>query len=129
MICLDTNIAIYVMNRRVPSVRHRLAEQLRLGTEISLPSIALFELRYGRARSDRQAEVDRLLKKEVAAAPRTRAQFSIGESVKVTEGPFESFVGVVEEVDSEKNRVKVAVSIFGRATPVELEFTQVEKAS
>src|SRR3954463_5328342 len=61
MICLDTNVAIYVMNRRVPSVRHRLAEQLRLGTEISLPAIALFELRYGRARSDRQAEVDRLL--------------------------------------------------------------------
>ena len=61
MICLDTNIAIYVINRRVPSVRHRLAEQLRMGTEIGLPAIALFELRYGRARSDRQAEVDRLL--------------------------------------------------------------------
>jgi tRNA(fMet)-specific endonuclease VapC len=61
MICLDTNIAICVMNRRVPSVRRRLAEQLRLGTEIGLPAIALFELRYGHARSDRQAEVDRLL--------------------------------------------------------------------
>src|SRR3954454_15839339 len=61
MICLDTNVAIYVMNRRVPSVRHRLAEQLRLGTEISLPAIVLFELRYGRASSNRQAEVDRLL--------------------------------------------------------------------
>jgi tRNA(fMet)-specific endonuclease VapC len=61
MICLDTNIAVYVMNRRVPSVRHRLAEQLRLGTEIGFSAIALFELRYGRARSDRQAEVDRLL--------------------------------------------------------------------
>jgi tRNA(fMet)-specific endonuclease VapC len=61
MICLDTNIAIYVMNRRVPSVRRRLAEQLRLGTEIGFSAIALFELRYGRARSDRRAEVDRLL--------------------------------------------------------------------
>ena len=49
MICLDTNIAIYVINRRVPSVRHRLAEQLRLGTEIGFPVIALFELRYGHA--------------------------------------------------------------------------------
>jgi tRNA(fMet)-specific endonuclease VapC len=61
MICLDTNIAICVMNRREPAVRYRLGEQLRLGTEIGLPAIALFELRYGRARSDRQAEVDRLL--------------------------------------------------------------------
>jgi tRNA(fMet)-specific endonuclease VapC len=61
MICLDTNIAIYVINRRVPAVRLRLAEQLRLGTEIGLPVIALFELRYGHARSDRQAESDRLL--------------------------------------------------------------------
>jgi tRNA(fMet)-specific endonuclease VapC len=61
MICLDTNIAIYVINRRVPSVRHRLAEQLRLGTEIGFSAIALFELRYGHARSDRRAEADRLL--------------------------------------------------------------------
>jgi tRNA(fMet)-specific endonuclease VapC len=61
MICLDTNIAIYVINRRVPAVRHRLAEQLRLGTEIGLPAIALFELRYGHARSNRRAEADRLL--------------------------------------------------------------------
>lgn len=61
MICLDTNIAIYVINRRVPAVRHRLAEQLRLGTEIGLSAIALFELRYGHARSDRRTESDRLL--------------------------------------------------------------------
>ena len=61
MICLDTNIAIYVINRRFPSVRLRLAEQLRLGTEIGLSAIALFELRYGHARSDRRAESDRLL--------------------------------------------------------------------
>jgi tRNA(fMet)-specific endonuclease VapC len=61
MICLDTNIAIYVINRRIPAVRHRLAEQLRLGTDIGLPAIALFELRYGHARSDRRAESDRLL--------------------------------------------------------------------
>jgi tRNA(fMet)-specific endonuclease VapC len=61
MICLHTNIAIYVINRRFPSVRLRLAEQLRLGTEICLSAIALFELRYGHARSDRRAESDRLL--------------------------------------------------------------------
>jgi tRNA(fMet)-specific endonuclease VapC len=61
MICLDTNIVIYVINRRVPSVRHRLAEQIRLKTEIGLSAIALFELRYGHARSDRRDESDRLL--------------------------------------------------------------------
>src|SRR5260370_36762065 len=61
MICLETNIAIYVINRRVPAIRHRLAEQLRLGTEIGFSVIALFELRYGHARSDRRAESDRLL--------------------------------------------------------------------
>jgi tRNA(fMet)-specific endonuclease VapC len=61
MICLDTNIATYVINRRVPVVRLRLAEQLRLATEIGLPAIALFELRYSHARSNRQAESDRLL--------------------------------------------------------------------
>ena len=61
MICLDTNIAIYVINRRVPAIRHRLAEQLRLGKEIGFSAIALFELRYGHARSNRKAEYDRLL--------------------------------------------------------------------
>lgn len=61
MICLDTNIAIHVINRRVPSVRLRLAEQLRSGTEIGFPVVALFELRYGHARSDRQDQSDRLL--------------------------------------------------------------------
>src|SRR5216683_3683752 len=61
MICLDTNIAIYVINRRIPAMRFRLAEQLRLGTEIGFSVIALFELRYGHARSDRRFESDRLL--------------------------------------------------------------------
>jgi tRNA(fMet)-specific endonuclease VapC len=61
MICLDTNIAIYVINRRLSSVRLRLAEQLRSGTEIGFPVIALFELRYGHARSNRRAEAAQLL--------------------------------------------------------------------
>ncbi len=64
-----------------------------------------------------------------AAAPKAKkkANFEIGDLVKVLDGPFASFSGLVEEIDYEKSRVKVSVSIFGRATPVELDFEQIEK--
>jgi transcription termination/antitermination protein NusG len=74
-----------------------------------------------------QGEVDRLLHKEVAVRERTRAQYSIGESVKVVSGPLSDFSGEISEINEDAARLKVLVSIFGRETPVEVGFDQVKK--
>lgn len=84
----------------------------------------------GKPQAISEAEAARILHMQTAeAAPKAkaRAEFEIGDSVRVLDGPFASFNGLVEEIDFDRARVKVSVSIFGRATPVELDFEQVER--
>ena len=74
-----------------------------------------------------EGEVSQILKQMEAEAPRVRVGFRKGQSVRVTSGPFIDFVGVVDEISADKGKVKVLLSLFGRETPVELDFLQVEK--
>ena len=95
----------------------------------SINRVTGFQGPQGRPMPMRDAEVQAILGRvqEGEESPRTLIHFEVGEKVKVSDGPFEDFDGMIEEVDEANQRLKVAVSIFGRETPVELEFTQVSK--
>ncbi len=74
-----------------------------------------------------EEEVRGILRQMEAEAPRVRVGYQVGQSVRVTDGPFSEFIGVVDELDEAKGKVKVLLSFFGRETPVELDFLQIEK--
>jgi transcription termination/antitermination protein NusG len=74
-----------------------------------------------------EAEVANILKFISAPAPRFKTKFSVGEAIKITDGPFADFLGTIHEMDEARGKVKVLVSIFGRETPVELDFLQIQK--
>lgn len=75
----------------------------------------------------RKEEVDKILKRMEAEAPKVKVSFRVGDRVRIVEGPFEDFMGTVDEIDLDRTRVRVLVNFFGRETPIDLDFLQVER--
>ena len=111
LVKMEMNKEIYHMIKNIQKVTGFLGTA---GTPIPVP----------------EKEIDKIMGriKEGSLAPKTQISFDIGEQVKVCEGPFASFSGMVEEVNEEKSKLKVSVSVFGRPVPIELEYNQVEKS-
>ena len=95
------------------------------------PRVSGFLGSHNKPQAITEKEVKRIMTQieEGIERPNTEIYFEIGEQIRVTDGPFASFIGTVNEIDTEKTRLKVSVSIFGRETPVDLDFNQVEKLS
>src|SRR6187401_2598497 len=107
---------------------HAYGLQEEIG-EVLIPTEQVAEMRGGKPTPLTREEVDQILNQvtEAAEKPKPKYTFDKGDQVRINEGPFTSFNGVVDEVNLDKNTLKVMVTIFGRATPVELDFLQVEK--
>ena len=95
----------------------------------NIPKVTGFLGNSGKPQVIDEREIKRILDQieQSSIATNNAVNFEVGESIKVNDGPFESFLGVVEGVDAEKSRLRVSVTIFGRSTPLDLDFTQVSK--
>ncbi len=91
------------------------------------PGVTGFVGSWGRPVPLREDEFEQISKQMVSETPKVKVGFKQGQSVRVTDGPFSDFVGIVDEISTDKGKVKVLLSLFGRETPVELDFLQVEK--
>jgi len=97
------------------------------GVVRNTPGVTGFVGSVGKPTPLQEEEVSQILKQMAAETPRVKVGFRRGQSVRVTDGPFIDFVGLVDEINPEKGKVKVLLSLFGQETPVELDFLQVEK--
>jgi transcriptional antiterminator NusG len=108
--------------------RMRLTDQT-LNIVKNIPRVSGFLGNKGRPIPVSEAEIDRILKQiqESAEAPRNIVTFNVGDQIKVVDGPFASFNGFVEEIEEEKQKLKISVMVFGRPTPISLDYSQVER--